>query len=80
MAEEQQKILVVDDELDIRELIAGLLEDEGHEVRSAADSDAELGGDEGKVPQVADAQLEVVLVGGGLDLWLLVAAAVPRKP
>ena len=31
-------ILVVDDEADIRELVAGILEDEGHEVRTAANS------------------------------------------
>lgn len=35
-------ILVVDDELDIRELVAGVLEDEGYETRAAADSDAAL--------------------------------------
>ena len=35
-------ILVVDDETDIRELVAGVLEDEGYETRGAADSDAAL--------------------------------------
>jgi two-component system, NtrC family, nitrogen regulation response regulator NtrX len=35
-------ILVVDDEADIRELVAGILEDEGHEVRMARDSDSAL--------------------------------------
>ncbi len=35
-------ILVVDDERDIRELVAGVLEDEGYETRCAADSDAAL--------------------------------------
>ena len=35
-------ILVVDDERDIRELVAGVLEDEGYEARLAADSDAAL--------------------------------------
>ena len=35
-------ILVVDDEHDIRELVAGVLEDEGYETRSAADSTAAL--------------------------------------
>mgnify|MGYP006166508005 CR=1 FL=1 len=32
-------ILVVDDEADIRELVSGLLEDEGHAVRTASNSD-----------------------------------------
>ena len=32
-------ILVVDDETDIRELISGILEDEGHSTRLAKDSD-----------------------------------------
>ena len=36
------RILVVDDELDIRELVAGVLEDEGYETRMAGDSDAAL--------------------------------------
>ena len=35
-------ILVVDDEADIRELVSGLLEDEGHSVRTAANSDEAL--------------------------------------
>jgi len=35
-------ILVVDDEVDIRELVAGILEDEGHGTRTAADSDGAL--------------------------------------
>ena len=32
-------ILIVDDEEDIRELVAGILEDEGHRARLARDSD-----------------------------------------
>src|SRR6202050_2438977 len=32
-------ILIVDDETDIRELVAGILEDEGYETRTARDSD-----------------------------------------
>lgn len=35
-------ILIVDDEKDIRDLVAGILEDEGHEARTAADSDSAL--------------------------------------
>ena len=36
------EVLVVDDEADIRELVSGVLEDEGYEVRSAPDSDTTL--------------------------------------
>ena len=32
-------ILIVDDEADIRELVSGILEDEGHKTRLAKDSD-----------------------------------------
>ncbi len=35
-------ILVVDDEADIRQLIGGILEDEGYEARLAGDSDSAL--------------------------------------
>ena len=35
-------ILIVDDEADIRELVAGILEDEGHGARTARDSDDAL--------------------------------------
>ena len=38
-------ILVVDDEPDIRDLISGVLEDEGYSTRVAADSDAALAAD-----------------------------------
>ena len=36
------EILIVDDEADIRELVAGILEDEGFETRTARDSDQAL--------------------------------------
>ena len=36
------EVLVVDDEADIRELVSGVLEDEGYAVRSAADSTSAL--------------------------------------
>lgn len=35
-------ILIVDDEADIRNLVAGILEDEGFECRTAADADSAL--------------------------------------
>ncbi len=52
-------ILVVDDELDIRELVSGVLEDEGYDTRTAADSDAAL-------EAIADRRPSLVL----LDVWL----------
>jgi two-component system nitrogen regulation response regulator NtrX len=52
-------ILVVDDELDIRELVGGVLEDEGYETRAAADSDAAL-------DAIAQRRPSLVL----LDVWL----------
>ena len=35
-------ILIIDDEMDIRELVAGILQDEGYETRTARDSDTAL--------------------------------------
>ncbi|WP_448664512.1 sigma-54-dependent transcriptional regulator [Sphingomonas sp. CJ20] len=52
-------ILVVDDERDIRELVAGVLEDEGYATRGAADSDAAL-------EAIAERRPTLVL----LDVWL----------
>ncbi|KQU55733.1 AAA family ATPase [Sphingomonas sp. Leaf339] len=58
-------ILVVDDELDIRELVAGVLEDEGYETRGAADSDAALEAIAVRRPSLA--LLDVWLRGSRLD-------------
>ncbi|MBN8807396.1 MAG: sigma-54-dependent Fis family transcriptional regulator [Sphingomonas sp.] len=52
-------ILVVDDEQDIRELVAGVLQDEGYETRAAGDSDAAL-------DAIATRRPSLVL----LDVWL----------
>ncbi len=52
-------ILIVDDETDIRELIGGILEDEGYETRLAGDSDSALAA-------VADRRPSLVI----LDIWL----------
>ena len=52
-------ILVVDDEPDIRDLISGVLEDEGYTTRVAADSDAALAA-------VSERRPSLVL----LDVWL----------
>ena len=52
-------ILIVDDEEDIRELVAGILSDEGHETRTARDSDTAL-------QAIADRAPRLVF----LDIWL----------
>lgn len=53
------EILVVDDEEDIRELVAGILSDEGHSTRMAKDADTAL--------QALDARLPRLVF---LDIWL----------
>ncbi len=53
------EILVVDDEADIRELVSGVLEDEGFSTRLAADSDA-------AIAALAERRPSLVL----LDVWL----------
>lgn len=58
-------ILVVDDEADIRELVSGLLEDEGHAVRVAANSDEALAAIRARKPSLAI--LDIWMQGGGLD-------------
>ena len=45
-------ILIVDDEADIRELISGILEDEGHGTRLAKDSDETLAAIEERRPSL----------------------------
>lgn len=52
-------ILIVDDEEDIRELVSGILSDEGHETRTAFDSDSALA-------SIADRAPRLVF----LDIWL----------
>ncbi len=59
------EILIVDDEADIRELVAGVLEDEGYEARSAADSDAALAAIHERRPSLV--LLDVWLQGSRLD-------------
>lgn len=58
-------ILVVDDETDIRELVAGVLEDEGYETRGAANSDAALEAIAARRPSLV--LLDVWLQGSRLD-------------
>jgi two-component system nitrogen regulation response regulator NtrX len=59
-------ILVVDDEADIRELVSGLLEDEGHAVRVASNSDEALAAIRARKP-TSLALLDIWMQGGGLD-------------
>lgn len=58
-------ILVVDDEADIRELIGGLLEDEGHAARYAGDADEALAAVRQRKPALVI--LDVWLQGSRLD-------------
>lgn len=58
-------ILIVDDEADIRDLISGLLVDEGYEARAAGDSDAALGEIEMRRPNLVI--LDIWLQGSRLD-------------
>lgn len=59
------EVLVVDDEADIRELVAGVLEDEGYAVRSAADSTGALDAIDDRRPSLV--LLDVWLQGSKLD-------------
>jgi two-component system nitrogen regulation response regulator NtrX len=58
-------VLVVDDEADIRDLVAGVLEDEGYTVRTAADSSSALEAIEDRRPSLV--LLDVWLQGSRLD-------------
>ncbi len=59
------EVLVVDDEEDIRDLVSGVLEDEGYSVRSAADSTAALDAIKDRRPSLV--LLDVWLQGSRLD-------------
>jgi len=58
-------ILVVDDEADIRDLVSGLLEDEGHSVRCASSSEEALAGIRARKPSLI--VLDIWMQGGGMD-------------
>lgn len=58
-------ILIVDDEADIRELIAGILDDEGYQTRTAADSDSALAAIQERRPSLVI--LDIWLQGSRLD-------------
>jgi two-component system nitrogen regulation response regulator NtrX len=58
-------VLVVDDEADIRELVAGILSDEGYHVRTAADSEQALAAVRARKPALL--VLDIWMQGGGID-------------
>ncbi len=58
-------ILVVDDEIDIRELVAGILSDDGYGVRTAANSEEALAGIRARKPALL--VLDIWMQGGGMD-------------
>src|SRR5918997_4977578 len=72
------EVLVVDDEADIRELVGGVLEDEGYEVRTAADSTATLEAIEERRPSMV--LLDVWLQGSRLDGLQLLQEIKRRDP
>src|SRR3978361_2150167 len=58
-------ILIVDDEADIRDLVAGILDDEGFQTRTARDSDSALAGIANRRPNMVF--LDIWLRGSKLD-------------
>jgi two-component system nitrogen regulation response regulator NtrX len=58
-------VLVVDDEADIRELVGGILTDEGYAVRMANDSESALAAIRARKPALLI--LDIWMAGGGMD-------------
>ncbi len=58
-------VLIVDDEADIRDLVAGILEDEGYSVRTAQDSETALAAIRARKPSLL--VLDIWMQGGGMD-------------
>ena len=58
-------VLVVDDEADIRDLVAGILSDEGYAVRTATDSESALAAIRARKPALLI--LDIWMAGGGMD-------------
>lgn len=71
-------ILVVDDEADIRELVAGILSDEGHEARVAHDADSALAAIDDRVPRLVF--LDIWMQGSRLDGLALLDEIKNRHP
>jgi two-component system nitrogen regulation response regulator NtrX len=72
------EVLVVDDEADIRELVSGVLEDEGYAVRAAGDSGAALSAVEDRRPSMV--LLDVWLQGSRMDGLQLLQEIKRRDP
>ncbi|CAN5200522.1 sigma-54 dependent transcriptional regulator [soil metagenome] len=71
-------VLIVDDEEDIRDLVAGVLEDEGYETRTAANSDAAIEALDVRRPSLV--LLDVWLQGSRLDGLELLEEIKKRDP
>jgi two-component system nitrogen regulation response regulator NtrX len=71
-------ILIVDDEADIRELVAGILKDEGHATRTARDSDEALSAVVARRPNLV--LLDIWLRGSRLDRLQLLEASSSSIP
>ncbi len=71
-------ILVVDDEEDIREIVSGILSDEGHETRTAYDSDSALAAISDRVPRLVF--LDIWMQGSKLDGLSLLDEIKSRHP
>ncbi len=72
------EVLVVDDEADIRDLVSGVLEDEGYAVRTAADSSAALDAIEDRRPSLV--LLDVWLQGSRMDGLQILQEVKRRDP
>src|SRR6188472_1656861 len=71
-------ILIVDDETDIRELVAGILQDEGYETRTARDSDTALNAISTRRPNLLF--LDIWLQGSKLDGLQLLDSVKEQNP
>ena len=71
-------ILIVDDEADIRELVAGILQDEGHGTRTAKNSDEALAAISARRPSLVF--LDIWLQGSKLDGLQLLAVIKQDNP
>jgi two-component system nitrogen regulation response regulator NtrX len=71
-------ILIVDDEADIRELVAGILQDEGYDTRTARDSDDALAAVTTRRPNLVF--LDIWLQGSRLDGLQLLDAVKQQHP
>ena len=71
-------ILIVDDEKDIRDLVAGVLSDEGYECRTAGDSSAALAAVDQRRPSLV--LLDVWLHGSPMDGLEVLDAIKAREP